>query len=285
MERKIKVELTDLKDNNYYLLHEQFSLHENAIVLSNIDGEIKGDPFYISSDEIVYYMIDNRYNGPPEGGSVKIGSKEDVFPPKPTSVLFHNLLILKNGLFTQEEYVEYCIKYYKENCLNWYNRKTSIEKRGLEKKLRWNFYRSFIDELHIQSLLIETGKFIKTIKDPVIDYAYKVDILAYNYEDELPLKFDVQTNSKKAREDAEYKKNNRGKDCEAILLTIPDCRGRKPKGGKIWFEEKDLFQIPNFDKLKTIEIKNQINKQKASPKKLKKGGVGTTYTILNLERG
>jgi hypothetical protein len=263
LEKTIRVKLINRDSLDYILT-------ANSITLSIENGKIIGNP-YIESN-IIYDFI--KKNPIQFVETVRIRSKEDVMPPLPFAVdNFFNLFKLKQEMFTQEEYQKHSCYIWQD----WYNSLKRIEKTGIEKKLRGNFYKSFIDSLYVGSLAIESKKFKKVIMDPIIDGEYKVDLLFYHPLDEFPLKIDLQSNSKAAKNCCEYKKHVRGKDNEAISLIIPE--NRKRINGKFWYNENDFYnQIEGYDKFRNLKIIKNINNKH---QKLKEVVVGKTFNIIN----
>lgn len=157
---------------------------------------------------------------------------------------FVNFLREKDALFTQREFTSYCFTKWKDwiRTISDDGKFTREERlKGLRVRLERNFYPSFIDSLHVWSLLSEAKWFDTCLIDPVRDAYSKADLILI--KDESLTKIALLGPFDAIR-DRTYKRKNRGNrnDYESIYeFILPKDRPRSP-GNKRWWKLSD-FEI------------------------------------------
>lgn len=165
--------------------------------------------------------------------------------PTPAVEEFLNLLVEKRGLFTQEEYMFYCVKKWN----GWATAKTPDQKHGIKAKLYRNFYPSMIDSLHVWAMLCESSMFELCFMSATEDAIGKSDLILRSGSREIRLALIGPTGQ--ASNDRQYKLEHRSNgepECVQVKLNLSYP---KSPGNKRWFKKSDIMQaIINRDNRK-----------------------------------
>lgn len=196
---------------------------------------------YMASRKIKEYIARHRVDWRGKDAA-KLGGLGDScgVPPTPVIQEFLTLLSIKQGLFTQEEFVEHCFEQWKD----WLAEKTDAQRYGLRMKLRRNFYSSMIDSFHVYAQLIETRKLDTCILDAYRDAIGKHDIVLTNKNAPSPVAIDLMIDS--ARSQRAYKDAHRpsqdSQEYKVFPILLPKSRPWEP-GNKAWYCLRDFEQI------------------------------------------
>ncbi len=156
--------------------------------------------------------------------------------PTPAVEEFLNLLIEKRGLFTQDEYMRYCVKKWN----GWATSKTPDQKFGIKAKLYRNFYPSMIDSLHVWSMFCESGMFEVCFMSATEDAIGKSDLILRSGSKELRIALVGPTG--RASQDRAYKLEHRNNgEAGCIEIKLPFDREKSP-GNKRWFNRSDIMR-------------------------------------------
>lgn len=205
---------------------------------------------YIPSAEIVEYISAHPIDWADEHkDKAKRGGVGDLLTPTPAVEEFLNLLIDQRGLFTQEEYMRYCVGKWSE----WAQSKTVDQKWGIRTKLYRNFYPSMIDSLHVWAMLCESGMFEMCFLSATEDAIGKSDLVLRSGSKELRLALLGPTSQ--AGDDRKYKighRNNGEAGCIEVQLSL---NYPKNPGNKRWFKKSDVMKaIMTHGQEKHIEL-------------------------------
>ncbi len=171
------------------------------------------------------------------------GGLADKMPPIKIVSLFLSLLGEKKGLFTQQEFIDYCL-------LRLESWRALIEggpafRAAFGARLGRNFYMSLMKQLHVSSFCIELGWFDRIWWDAVTDATSKHDLIATK-GNKPPIAIDLLTGSQKAIEAYRYKQKYRASSGSSVSKSYPvllDIRRRSPGGNAIWYCPKDFEKI------------------------------------------
>lgn len=174
------------------------------------------------------------------------GGAGDIRPPSPVADAFFRLLHLRGGgLPTQEEFWNYCASL--KDWAPWLAQQTSYAQRCFRARLYRNFYPSFVDSLHVWSLLgtryCVDGRqvFDQCIIDTRQDVITKTDILVYRLPHIISIALRVESPAA-TRAALRYKPLRGGyEDTTKVVLTLP-LTSRPLVGGKRWYHWPDDFQ-------------------------------------------
>jgi len=209
---------------------------------------------YFSSDYIVAFIKVNPIEWiRPFEASRRGGSGDQAgIPPTPAVHEFLALLRTKQDLFTQAEYFEHC----KIVWHDWWTTLAFVTKcgtrlegaraslqYGVRAKIYNNFYASMIDSLHVWSMLCEAGWFDVCILDSYSDAIGKTDLTLI--KGNTRRKVGLIGPTSQAREDFEYKQNNRDANSnlrDMVTVQLPSSRPKEP-GNKRWYKLDDFRRL------------------------------------------
>jgi len=171
-----------------------------------------------------------------------IGDKAGM-PPTPMVYEFFSLVAQKQGLFTQEEYKDYCFEQWK----TWDKLAHQDMREGITAKLYRNVYPSMINTLHAWSLLVEAGWFDRCIIDTATDALSKHDLIV-SRSGRPPIALDLYIQTERAVVDRQYKLAHRksSRDCAYQSLDVPlpiNDRKKEHPGNMRWYCLRDFAHV------------------------------------------
>lgn len=188
---------------------------------------------YFSSQFIVEYIKEHPIEWPSRGLADTV---RNVRIPFSCIGAFFELLKKKDGLFSQEEYIDYL----------WDTDRLDIEPYGfdglvgLEARIKRNFYPSALDSLHAFSILVESGRFARCTLDTLEDVVSKVD-LSVTSKEGVCLGIALMAGTSSGKRWAVHKNIYREGwgDWNVIEVPLPMDRPREP-GNKCWYNVEDF---------------------------------------------
>lgn len=192
---------------------------------------------YFSSRLIVEYAKEHPIEWPSRELADTV---KDVRIPFSCIGAFFELLKKKDGLFNQEEYIDYLLD----------TGRLDIEPygfdglMGLEARIKRNFYPSALDSLHVFALLVESGRFARCTLDTLEDVVSKVD-LSVTSKEGVCLGIALRAGSLSAKRWAVHKKMHRGgygNTEDVIEVPLSMDRPREP-GNKRWYSVEDFEEV------------------------------------------
>jgi hypothetical protein len=198
--------------------------------------------FYQSSKSIFEFIKDNPVSWLDIDLAQRHGYCDRATGTTPTPAVyeFHQFLGERGFVFTQEEYIEWCLSQ-----PAWVAKYTTPEAvRAITSKLRCNFFISQIDMLHAWALLLETKIFKVCLVDVHKDVLGGVDMTVVGYEGaHIPIAL-LGPNAKKDRE-FKLKHRTRGQEVvHCVEVQLPRTRERSLRtGNKKWYEIGDFNEV------------------------------------------
>jgi hypothetical protein len=206
---------------------------------------------YIPSGRVVDYIARNPIDWDDRELAKRGGAGDQAgVPPTPTVEEFFGLLLDKQGLFTQRQYWEHCWRKWN----GWIKEKPEQQQRGVKAKLYRNFYPSYIDSLHVWSILCESGEFDQCVLNSTEDAVGKTDITVRRGDRVYRIAIVGPTDH--AVNDRAYKVAYRG-DGETVahvVLQMPIAYEKNP-GNKRWFRSPNVMDaILCTDKYEVVDL-------------------------------
>ena len=197
---------------------------------------------YISSQAIKNFCASHPIIWPPPWLSTRGGPGDQAgLPPVPSVEVFLDLLRVKHGLFTQEDFWQASVSSWG----NWYSNlgaeapdgSRALLQRGLKAKAYRNFYPSMIDSLHVWAMLVEAGEFDRCWLDSVEDYTSKTDLTVCN-KSGIIWRIALQGRARNI-----HRPTARGlMPTKTSIVNLPSRKDRPAtEGNKQWFILDDFF--------------------------------------------
>ena len=191
----------------------------------------------MSSDYIVEFVRQHRIVWG-DRNLARRGGEGDMagLPPVSSALMFLELVKLNDGLFTQSDYFDHCVRRWGE----WYDGQPELLQQGIKAKAFGNFYPSFIDSLHVWSLLSETGTCDRCFLNSTDDVHKDTDLTIYM--DGRSVVVALIGPTARARKCRDYKQKFRGASTESVTVQLPWNRPRDP-GNKRWYVIEDFEKV------------------------------------------
>jgi hypothetical protein len=192
---------------------------------------------YFPSSEIVSFIAHHRIDWDNRELARRGGVGDHAgITPTPAVEEFLDLLISRQALFTQREYMEHCWSKWRE----WITPKSKEHKLGVRAKLYGNFYPAMIDSLHVWAMLCESGMFDACILNSTEDAVGKSDLIVRSKNRTVRIALLGPTS--RAQEDRQYKiaHRNNGAASDCVEIVMPEEYERDP-GNKRWFKRSDIM--------------------------------------------
>jgi len=200
----------------------------------------------MATDAIVEFIVKNpvRWTDLKLAERGSVSDKSGIQNATPGIELFLCLWLQRKGLFTQDEYADYCMadpswrQLIDEGKFQTYGIDRVEMINALRARCRCNFYVSMIDTLHAWSMLHGTGLFSTSYIDSARDVLCKQDVtLVRKSGEEIIL---ALVGPRRGMIDREYKKVYRRSPSDKECVTIVMPWERKIIGGKRWYAIQDF---------------------------------------------
>ena len=187
----------------------------------------------------------------------KLGGAGDCagVPPTPFVAEFLRLFYEKQGLFTQEDYLQFCINRWKDT--DWYkNIKTDLGLNGIKAKTYRNFYPSMVSTLHVAAFLHMSGVLNSILYDVNRDAIGKSDLTVID-KNGNEKRFALFIGSPAGNLYNLYKDKHRTPpEVGIIKKELTMNRPREP-GNMRWYSPKDFY--PEFPELSQTDIVARVD--------------------------
>lgn len=174
-------------------------------------------------------------------GETNKGGAGDRRPPTPVAEEFFSLLAQQRGaLMTQAVFADHCERQWAE----WFATLSVYEQRCFRARLYRNFYPSFIDQLHVWSLLgtryYANGALVfdRCLIDTQHDVHLKTDLMVYRREECINIGLQVGT---QAAWHAHHTPGKHATPTERVTILLP-IHARAKIGGKRWYHWPEDFK-------------------------------------------
>lgn len=163
-------------------------------------------------------------------------------PPTPMVHEFFMLTSLKQQLFTQTEFADFCFERWED----WEPLNNKLMRKGVAAKLFRNIYPSMINTLHAWALFLEHQWFDACVIDSLMDSISKHDIIVYR-EGCAPIALDLYIGTDRSINDRQYKRAHRKslRDFigETFDIPLPMSRPKRQPGNMRWYCLKDFEHV------------------------------------------
>lgn len=207
------------------------------------ENDSKVTLLYFASKKIESYIDCNPINWSNADLAKRGGIGDQAgMPPTPMVYEFFMLLSLRQGLFTQAAFRDFCF----ERWEGWESLNDKQMRAGIAAKLYRNVYPSMINTLHIWALFLEAQWFDACVIDSLMDSLSKHDIIVYR-DGFAPIALDLFIGSDRSISDREYKrayrKSLREFVGETFDIPLPMSRPKRQPGNMRWYCLKDFEHV------------------------------------------